>query len=258
MSAAAGLAAAAAGAAATLLCWHPGRAAARRVSGLRRVGAPSSAGAGGWALRWQRRPARPTAWRPAAVVLAVAGSLLAVPGLAGVVLAIAVAAGSMRLFRWGARSDAERDRDRLQQELPFALDLIAASLTCGAGIEAALDLVGAAIAGPLGAQLTTVAAALALGQSPSRAWALADATAPLAEVGRALARASVTGAAPAEAVRRAGAAQRAVTRTRADAAARRASVFAVLPLGLCFLPAFVLLAVVPLVAGVAAQVGTGR
>jgi len=34
-------------------------------------------------------------------------------------------------------------------------------------------------------------------------------------------------------------------------------VLAVLPLGLCFLPAFVLLAVVPMVAGVAARVTTG-
>ena len=39
-----------------------------------------------------------------------------------------------------------------------------------------------------------------------------------------------------------------------EAAARRASVAAVLPLGLCFLPAFVLAGVVPLVAGLLAHV----
>ena len=68
---------------------------------------------------------------------------------------------------------------------------------------------------------------------------------------RALAR-SATGAAPAALLRAVADDADAAARAAAEAAARRAAVTAVLPLGLCFLPAFVLLGIVPLVAGLLA------
>ncbi|GIH22507.1 hypothetical protein Aph01nite_08170 [Acrocarpospora phusangensis] len=46
------------------------------------------------------------------------------------------------------------------------------------------------------------------------------------------------------------------TRSASSAAARKVGVQAVAPLGLCFLPAFVFLGIIPVVAGLATQVLT--
>ena len=103
-----------------------------------------------------------------------------------------------------------------------------------------------------------MAAALAVGTPPSQAWqSLAGADPshrvqdPLAPAARALARASDGGAPVAAAVSRLAAEVRAEGRSAAEQTARRVGVLAVAPLGLCFLPAFVLLGVVPVVVGLA-------
>jgi hypothetical protein len=70
---------------------------------------------------------------------------------------------------------------------------------------------------------------------------------------RALARATTTGAPLAAGVRELAAEMRERARWAALEQARRAGVRAVGPLAACFLPAFVLLGVVPVVAGVAAS-----
>jgi len=64
-----------------------------------------------------------------------------------------------------------------------------------------------------------------------------------------LCRASLSGASPAPMLDALAVDQRERQRLAGEAAARRAGVAMVAPLGLCFLPAFVLLGVVPLVAG---------
>lgn len=76
--------------------------------------------------------------------------------------------------------------------------------------------------------------------------------APLAPAARALSRAADGGAPVAAAVARLAAEARLDARARGEQAARRVGVVAVAPLGLCFLPAFVLLGVVPVVVGLAA------
>jgi len=70
-----------------------------------------------------------------------------------------------------------------------------------------------------------------------------------AAVGRLCSRAAVTGAAVAAELHRVAAAQRTALDTSRRRRLQRASVWLVLPLGLCFLPAFVLVGVVPLVVG---------
>jgi pilus assembly protein TadC len=99
-----------------------------------------------------------------------------------------------------------------------------------------------------------VAAALAVGSPPGEAWAaLAGAGGDdvLGPAARALARAADGGAPVAAAVSRLAAEARADARARGEQAARRVGVLAVAPLGLCFLPAFVLLGVVPVIVGLA-------
>jgi pilus assembly protein TadC len=99
-----------------------------------------------------------------------------------------------------------------------------------------------------------VCEALAVSIPPQEAWLLlaGDATDdPLAATARTLARADEGGTPPAAALGRLAAEARAVARAAGSQAARRVGVLVVAPLGLCFLPAFVLLGIVPVVAGLA-------
>ena len=105
---------------------------------------------------------------------------------------------------------------------------------------------------PLGAELATVAALYRLGAEPRRAWA--DVPEPLAGLGRVLVRTGESGASVAPALHSLAADARAAARAATEAAVRRAGVWVLAPLGLCFLPAFVCLGVVPLVLGIAAGV----
>jgi pilus assembly protein TadC len=207
------------------------------------------------------RRASPTAgWRqpePATaaclVAAAAAAALLPLPVGAGVGLALAVA-GPRLLTRLEPRAEREA-RDQLVADLPLALDLLAACLTGGALPADAAQAVAAAVGGPCGGRLAAVSAALAVGTAPAAAWrALAGDSEddPLAPAARALARAAEGGAPVAAVVSRLAADARAEARSRGEQAARRVGVHAVAPLGLCFLPAFVLLGIVPVVAGLAA------
>jgi pilus assembly protein TadC len=94
-------------------------------------------------------------------------------------------------------------------------------------------------------------AVLRLGGDPVACWSVLGEEGELAAFGRALGRAMVSGAPLAEAVARLADDQRARRRRTAEAAARAVGVRAVGPLGLCFLPAFVLVGVVPVIVGVA-------
>ncbi|MCW2567672.1 MAG: Type secretion system domain protein, partial [Mycobacterium sp.] len=138
--------------------------------------------------------------------------------------------------------------------LPFAADLLAAALTAGATVDGALRSVGTAIGGPLGERLHRVAAAHALGAGPEDIWRpLVDLPGALPVI-RAAQRSDQSGSALALVLRRAADSARAAEEASRDAAARRAGVLVVLPVGLCFLPAFVLIGVVPVIVGVLADV----
>ena len=163
-------------------------------------------------------------------------------------------AGPRALSRLEPRA-ARQQRDRLLGELPLALDLLASCLAGGAPLGSAARAVAAALPGPVGDRLAAVAASLDVGSPVTEAWALLAGPAPddpLAPAARALARAAVGGAPVAEAVSRLAADARADAAGRGEEAARRVGVLAVAPLGMCFLPAFVLLGVVPVVVGLAA------
>jgi pilus assembly protein TadC len=130
-------------------------------------------------------------------------------------------------------------------------------LEAGAPPVAALETVAGALSGPLSTSLRQAATAMRLGADARSAWRdvpLATAGGPLAELARAMSRVDEGGARVAASLRRL--ATRVAERAHGSAlaAARRAGVFAVAPLGFCFLPAFVLLAVIPVVADAAHQV----
>jgi pilus assembly protein TadC len=133
-----------------------------------------------------------------------------------------------------------------------ACDLLGVCLSAGVPVVAALTAVGAAVPAPLGPQLGGVASLCGLGAEPRRAWA--DVPVELAPLGRVLIRAGESGATAVPALRALAADSRTSARAAAEVAVRRAGVWVLAPLGLCFLPAFVCLGVAPMVLGIAADV----
>jgi len=190
-----------------------------------------------------------------AVLVCAAGGLAAVVllgGWLGVLAAVAtVSIGPVLVPR--PETGAERHRRRrLADELPVAVDLLAACLLAGAGPEQALRSVGAALGGPVGEAFAAIAAALSVGADPRTAWTPWLGDSSFAGLARAVVRAEGSGAPLAVVLTRASADLRIARRIAAEAAARRVGVLAVAPLGLCFLPGFILLSVVPVVSSLAA------
>lgn len=128
-------------------------------------------------------------------------------------------------------------------ETGVLLELLAAAVGSGAALPRALEVVGTCVGGRDGVALRAAGAALLLGASWDGAWA--GAPARLGVVQRALRPAWVHGAAPASSLRAAAEASRQDRTGAAKAAAARLAVHLVLPLGTCFLPAFVLVGLVP-------------
>ncbi|SDC43257.1 Type II secretion system (T2SS), protein F [Geodermatophilus telluris] len=230
-----------------LLAWPP--ASARVAARVRTVGgAPSRPRAG--------RPPGPAGPPPAGVrrlLLPAAAGLataLLLGGAAGVAAGAGVAVLADRVLRRSGREvDAAAE---LVPELPVACDLLAVCLAAGLPVAGALAAVAPALPGPLGDALTGVAGRLRLGAAPRVAWSAAPG--PLAGLGRVLVRAGESGAAAVPALRVLAAEARTAARSRTEAGVRRAGVWVLAPLGLCFLPAFVCLGVAPLVIGIAGQV----
>ena len=199
------------------------------------------------------------AGRPASAC-AVAGLAVAllVGGWLGPVAGALVAVVGPRLV--GRLETAANRSRRLQRatDLPVAVDLLAACLVAGGSPDQALDAVREAVGGPVGEVFGSVAAALSVGAEPRAAWGPWLGDPAFSGLARAVVRAELAGAPLAGALTRAAVDLRAARRLAAEGSARRVGVLAVAPLGLCFLPAFILLGVVPVVAGLASTAfGTG-
>lgn len=200
------------------------------------------------------RPARAGLSGRAASALAGLGVLALVGLPAGLVLGAVVALGGPLALARLEPASARREREQLVADLPLVLDLLAACLSGGASLAGAAAAVSAAIGGPCGARLSAVTDALAVGTPAAEAWlALTGGRSddPLASAARVLGRAAEGGAPVSAAVARLVAEARAGSRAAAAQAARRVGVLVVAPLGLCFLPAFVLLGIIPVVIGLA-------
>ncbi|WP_243717579.1 type II secretion system F family protein [Actinomadura darangshiensis] len=171
-------------------------------------------------------------------------------GVVGVLAAVAVWVSFSRL----GDGERRRRRARLIADLPVAVDLLAACLRGGAPWHEAVAAVADAVGGPLGDELRAVSVQIKLGADPADAWLALTEEPMLAPLARAAVRAGSTGAALAPSLSRLARDQRRVARSAAAARARAAGIRALAPLGLCFLPAFVLLGVVPAIAGIASTI----
>ncbi|MBW8819872.1 MAG: type II secretion system F family protein [Streptomyces sp.] len=188
--------------------------------------------------------------------------LVLVGGVTGVVVGLVVAAG---LWRWRLRQTAgvgaeEADAREAARQLPLAADLLAACIAAGAGPVIAAQAVGEALGGPVGEGLARGAAEVRLGGEPGEAWRRLASTPGAGALARLLERADVTGLPAAVPVAALAADARADWGRTATARARRAAVLVTAPVGLCFLPAFIAVGVLPIVIGLAGGVlgGGGR
>ena len=231
---------------AALLLWPPaGALVAVRARALGpRLNRPPDAAAASRIAPTQRR-------RLFAGAAGVAAGVLT-GGATGVAVGIVVALVGDRLLRSGEPADEATLRAAHVRDLPGACDLLAVCLAAGLPVSGALAAVGEAIPGPLGPRLRAVAGLYRLGAEPRRAWA--GAPPELGPLARALVRAGESGASVGPALATLAADTRASARAAVEADVRRAGVWILAPLGLCFLPAFVCLGVVPLVLGIAGDV----
>ena len=129
------------------------------------------------------------------------------------------------------------------------LALVDAAMRTGAPVPRAVQVVGGAVGGADGAALRRAGSLLDLGSGWDEAWV--GASPSVTTVADALRGAWMGGVAPGAALRVAAERLRRERRTAARAAAARLGTHLVLPLGLCFLPSFVLLGLVPVVASLA-------
>ncbi|MEU6097501.1 type II secretion system F family protein [Streptomyces sp. NPDC047079] len=189
--------------------------------------------------------------------LLVLGALCAgwvlIGGLGGAAVGLVTGVG---VARWRAR----QERDRLAQEydaavaarqLPLAADLLAACIAAGASPVSAAQAVGEALRGPVGERLARGAAEVRLGGEPADAWRRLASLPGAGALARLLERAGDSGVPAAAAVGRLAAEARAEWGRTATARARRAGVMVTAPVGLCFLPAFIAVGVLPVVIGLA-------
>lgn len=189
-------------------------------------------------------------WKASAPTLASALAAMAATLLLGAPLGFAAGPGvfvlSRRLLR---RLATHASRPQPVTVSAFAIELVAACLDAGATPAAALRTAGAHVPGALGQALTSAAEALAAGAPTEEALPESGALAAMAAVFR---RSSQTGSAMSEQLIGVAAQLRADEQFERLAKAHRVAVLSALPLGLCMLPAFLLLAVVPAVAGLGA------
>lgn len=177
----------------------------------------------------------------------------AIGAVLGATCAVALPLGVGRL-----EPAAERARrENLDRQAPLLADLLAATLASGATWQAALGAAVPAVGDPTAQALRPVVVALDLGADPVAAWRSVRLHEAHAEIATAVERAMLSGAPLAEVLARVGHDLRRRRRTRVEVAARSAGVQAVAPLAACFLPAFLLLGVAPVVVSLASALTAG-
>lgn len=186
------------------------------------------------------------------------------PELAGVVVAASLAGAAVLALadhrrlrqRLGRKANGRVEREGVDREgrtgfaglrdTAMMLDLIGAMLDAGAGLGRSLELVAGLASPELGRPVRPVVSALSIGADWDTAWRSSEVRSPqLLALRDALSFAALTGA-PSSAILYAQAAR--MRRERFRTAERQAAALGVklvVPLGLCSLPAFVCLGVVP-------------
>jgi Flp pilus assembly protein TadB len=155
-------------------------------------------------------------------------------------------------WTWIGRAEpgpVRRRREAAGRELPGLVHLLAGALESGCDLVEALRVVCAALPGPAAELLAGVPSRLSLGIAPEAAWRPVLDDPSLAALGRAMVRASRSGSSVTQEVGRLADDLERRARLDVEDRARAVGVKAAVPLGVCLLPSFLLIGVVPLVAG---------
>ncbi|QGF22831.1 type II secretion system F family protein [Raineyella fluvialis] len=215
--------------------------------------------AASWPVRAWERLARPVPGAPdpetrARVAMSAGGAagvvvLSTAAGWFAPLIVMAVAAGAYVASGRVVSPAERRRRRRLAADLPGALELMASCLAAGLPVRGAAAAVAGAFGGPLADDIGGVLGQVAIGDAEARAWRRLVDDPVWSMVARDLARSVESGSALVELLQ--AHADRARHERHADvlARARTVGVRSVLPLMACYLPAFLLVGVVPVIAG---------
>lgn len=177
---------------------------------------------------------------------------LAVLCIAAALALLPAAAGPLARIR---RTDAGTEVASLPALDPHSVattfDIMAACMRGGLPAGTAAAAVAASAPVTVGHALRTTADLLSLGADPDSAWEPVAAVPEIEPLARMARRSARSGASLADAVAELAESERTRAEDVAAAAAERAGVLISGPLGLCFLPAFVCLGIVPVVIGLA-------
>jgi Flp pilus assembly protein TadB len=184
-----------------------------------------------------------------------AGAWVLLGGTVGMVAAVGCTAICWRMIGRAEPESARRRREAVGRDLPVLVHLVAIGLRAGVDPVSALVTATAALPGPATEELGPLIAPHRLGVDPDRLWAGVAAVPGLEPLGRTLARAGESGASVVSVIDRlaveVGRDQRATVEDRA----RQVGVKAAVPLGVCLLPAFLLVGIVPVVGGLVGSLG---
>lgn len=194
--------------------------------------------------------------RALAAALAAAGVAIWTSGWGWATLVCAALVGGVGFVVLGRFEPSSRARRRQQvvSGLPQACDLLAVAVEAGLPLRVAAERVAEVVGGPVSEAIDGVVARVRLGIPDRQAWAELRTEPGLEVLGRELARVASSGMGVAGLLRELARDARKSAAADAQVRARKSGVSSVLPLMLCFLPAFVLLGIVPIFGGVISTV----
>jgi tight adherence protein C len=233
-------------------------AAGELLGGLGRLLTPRSTL--GWLRRWLDYAGNPTAWPIervfemqglALIVLGGFGALigLAGKGVAGLVVggiigaSVGLALPPILVYDAGIRR-----QQRIERDLPDALDLLTLSVEAGLGFDAALAQVATSMPGPLAGEISRVLQEMQMGvrrADAMRGLATRTRVLQLRTAATAVMQAGELGIPIANVLREQAAEMRLVRRQRAEEQARKVPVKVVIPLILCLFPALFIVVIGP-------------
>lgn len=176
-------------------------------------------------------------------LIAAGAAFIVLGGWLGVVAAVAIWLLAPTLWERITRRGDDA-RVVVKYVAPIA-DMLSAAVSAGVHVDVAVRTIADAIDEPAARAMRRVAHARSLGASAEEAWA--GCPAPLEPIAQAIVRTERSGAGLVDVLHGVADDARRAHRTQVEIAARTAGVRAVAPLAACFLPAFLLVGVVPVV-----------
>jgi len=167
-----------------------------------------------------------------------------------VVIPLGIFAGGAAVVFLGKLEPAQTRhlREQTLDVLPEALDLLGACIRAGQPLRIAVSTVANVLGAPLEDQLRRVLHGISVGMSDEQAWLVLADDPVMGAVARDIARSAVWGTTMVDVLSQHSRQCRQQRSRQRLKAVKKVGVSSVVPLGVCYLPAFILLGVVPVIA----------